>query len=101
MFYGYFQVNNYLNSTIMNTIEEKIEKGKKIAKIIENIERLRSICYILNDNIHVEISTTSSGNIIPQNKIFSDIVWKHIDEIKIDVTKAIDSLKEELDSIVK
>ena len=37
MFYGYFQVNNYLNSIIMNTIEEKIAEAKK------NIEKLRRI----------------------------------------------------------
>lgn len=38
---------------------------------------------------------------VNNNKIFNEIVWKHIDEMKIDVTKAIDSLKTELDSIVK
>ena len=85
----------------MDTMEEKIEKGKKIAKIIENIERLKSISSILNNNINVEISTSLSGNIVTYNKIFNEIVWKHIDEIKVDVTKAIDSLKTELDSIVK
>ena len=85
----------------MNTIEEKIEKGKKIAKIIENIERLRSIFNTLNENITVEISSNTSGNIVNYNKIFNEIVWNHIDKIKIDVTEAIDSLKKELDSIVK
>lgn len=85
----------------MNTIVEKIEKGKKIAKIIENIERLRSIFNTLNENITVEISSNTSGNIVNYNKIFNEIVWNHIDKIKIDVTEAIDSLKKELDSIVK
>ena len=85
----------------MNTIEEKIEKGKKIAEIIENIEKLKSISNELNEGIRIEIYTYTSGNIVCRNKIFDKIVWKHIDEIKVDVTKAIDSLKEELDSIVK
>ena len=85
----------------MNTIEEKIEKGKKIAKIIENIERLKSISDTLNNRINIEISTNTSGNLVTYNKIFNEIVWKHIDEIKIDVTKTIDSLEKELDSIVK
>ena len=86
----------------MDIIEEKIEKGKKIAEIIKNIDRLTSISNtLLNSHINVEIYTNTSGNMINNNKIFSNIVWKHIDEIKIDVTKAIDSLKKELDSIVK
>ena len=86
----------------MNTIEEKIEKGKKIATIVDNIERLTSIYNtLLNNRINVEIYTNTSGNMVNNNKIFNEIVWKHIDEIKVDVTKAIDSLKEELDSIVK
>ena len=85
----------------MSTIEEKIEKGKKITEIIEDIKQLRDISNTLNDNINVKIYTSTSGNIIYNSKIFSEIVWNHIDEIKIDVTKAIDSLKEELDSIVK
>ena len=86
----------------MDIIKEKIEKGKKIATIIDNIERLTSISdTLLNHRINVEIYTNTSGNMVNNNKIFSNIVWKHIDEIKIDVTKAIDSLKTELDSIVK
>ena len=86
----------------MDTIKEKIEKGKKIAIIIDNIERLTSISdTLLHNYINVEISTNTSGNMVNKNKIFSNIVWKHIDEMKIDVTKAIDSLKKELDSIVK
>ena len=101
MFYGYFQINKHLNKIIMNTIEEKIEKGKKIAEIVENIKQLESISDTLNDSINVKISTNTCENIVICNKIFHKIVWKHIDEIKVDVTKAIDSLKEELDSIVK
>ena len=85
----------------MNTIEEKIEKGKKIAKIIENIEKLKSISNELNEDIRIEIYTYTNGNIVCRNKIFDEIVWNHVDEMKIDVTKAIDSLKKELDSIVK
>ena len=86
----------------MDTIKEKIEKGKKIATIVDNIERLTSIYNtLLNNYISVEIYTSTSGNMINHSKIFNDIVWKHIDEIKVDVTKAIDSLKTELDSIVK
>lgn len=86
----------------MDIIEEKIEKGKKIATIVDNIERLTSIYNtLLNNRINVEIYTNTSGNMVNNNKIFNNIVWKHIDEIKIDVTKAIDSLKTELDSIVK
>ena len=85
----------------MNTIEEKIEKGKKIAEIIENIEKLKSISNELNEGIRIEIYTYTNGNIVRRNKIFDEIVWKHVDEMKIDVTKAIDSLKKELDSIVK
>lgn len=86
----------------MDTIKEKIEKGKKIAEIIKNIDRLTSISNtLLNSYINVEIYTNTSGNMVNNNKIFSNIVWKHIDEMKIDVTKAIDSLKKELDSIVK
>lgn len=86
----------------MDIIKEKIEKGKKIAEIIKNIDRLTSISNtLLNSHINVEISTNTSGNMVNNNKIFSNIVWKHIDEMKIDVTKAIDSLKKELDSIVK
>ena len=85
----------------MDIIEEKIEKGKKIAEIIENIEKLKSISNELNEGIRIEIYTYTNGNIVCRNKIFDEIVWKHIDEIKIDVTKAIDSLKKELDSIVK
>ena len=102
MFYGYFQVNNYLNNTIMNTIEEKIEKGKKIATIINDIEQLTSISDTLNKcYINVNISTNTSGNLLHRNKVFDNIVWKHIDEIKTDVTKAIDSLEKELDLIIK
>lgn len=85
----------------MDIIEEKIEKGKKIAEIIENIEKLKSISNELNEDIRIEIYTYTNGNIVCRNKIFDEIVWKHIDEMKIDVTKAIDSLKTELDSIVK
>ena len=86
----------------MDTIKEKIEKGKKIATIVDNIERLTSIYNtLLNNYISVEIYTSTSGNMINHSKIFNGIVWKHIDEIKVDVTKAIDSLKTELDSIVK
>ena len=86
----------------MDIIKEKIEKGKKIAEIIKNIDRLTSISNtLLNSHINVEIYTNTSGNMVNNNKIFSNIVWKHIDEMKIDVTKAIDSLKKELDSIVK
>ena len=85
----------------MSTIEEKIEKGKKIAEIIENIEKLKSISNELNEGIRIEIYTYTGGNIVCRNKIFDEIVWKHIDEIKIDVTEAINSLKKELDSIVK
>ena len=86
----------------MDTIKEKIEKDKKIAKIIKNIDQLTSIYNtLLNSYINVEIYTNTSGNMVNNNKIFSNIVWKHIDEMKIDVTKAIDSLKKELDSIVK
>ena len=102
MFYGYFQVNNYLNSIIMDTIEEKIEKGKKIATIMNDIEQLTSISDKLNGcYINVNISTNASGNLLHRNKVFSDIVWNHINEIKVDVTKTIDFLKTELDSIVK
>ena len=39
----------------MNTIEEKIEKGKKIAEIVENIKQLENISDILNDYINVKI----------------------------------------------
>ena len=85
----------------MNTIEEKIEKGKKIAEIIENIEKLKSISNELNEDIRIEIYTYTNGNIVCRNKIFDEIVWNHVDEMKIDVTKAIDSLKKELDLIVK
>ena len=85
----------------MDIIEEKIEKGKKIAELIENIEKLKSISNELNESIRIEIYTYTGGNIVYRNKIFNEIIWKHIDEIKIDVTKAIDSLKKELDLIVK
>lgn len=85
----------------MNTIEEKIEKGKKIAEIVEDIKQLESISDILNDYINVKIYKNNGINILNNSKIFSKIVWKHIDEIRVDVTKAIDSLKEELSSIVK
>ena len=86
----------------MDIIEEKIEKGKKIATIVDNIERLTSIYNtLLNNRINVEIYTNTSGNMVNNNKIFNEIVWKHINEIKIDVINTIDSLKKELDSIVK
>ena len=60
MFYGYFQVNKHLNKIIMNTIEEKIEKGKKIAEIVENIKQLENISDILNDYINVKIYKSTS-----------------------------------------
>ena len=86
----------------MNTIKEKIEKGKKIAEIIENIEQLENISNILNNMaIKVIISTDVDYNIINYSTIFNQIIQNHINEIKIDVINTIDSLKKELDSIVK
>ena len=102
MFFGYFQVNNYLNRTIMDIIREKIKKGKKISDIIENIEELENISNILNNMaIKVIISTDVDYNIINYSTIFNQIIQNHINEIKIDVINTIDSLKKELDSIVK
>ena len=60
-----------------------------------------NISDILNDYINVKIYKNNGINILNNSKIFSKIVCKHIDEIRVDVTKAIDSLKEELSSIVK
>lgn len=83
-----------------NEIDVKIEKGKKISEILYNIDKLEHILSTLNTDIDVTIGINSNCNLMKYN-IFSAIVWKHIDEIKVDVTKAIDSLKTELDSIVK
>ena len=48
-----------------------------------------------------QLYTNTSGNMVNNNKIFSNIVWKHIDEMKIDITKAIDILGEELNILFK
>ena len=47
----------------MNTIEEKIEKGKKIAEIVEDIKQLENISDILNDYINVKIYKNNGINI--------------------------------------
>lgn len=83
-----------------NEIDVKIEKGKKISEILYNIDKLEHILSTLNNDIVVIIGVNSNCNLMKYN-IFSTIVWKHIDEIKIDVSKAIYKLKEELDTLIK
>ena len=83
-----------------NEIDVKIEKGKKISEILYNIDKLEHILSTLNNDIVVIIGVNSNCNLMKYN-IFSTIVWKHIDEIKIDVTKVIYKLKEELDTLIE
>lgn len=82
-----------------NEIDIKIEKGKKISEILYNIDKLEHILSTLNNDIVVIIGVNSNCNLMKYN-IFSTIVWKHIDEIKIDVSKVIYKLKEELNQLI-
>lgn len=80
-------------------IDIKIEKGKKISEILYNIDKLEHILSTLNTDIDVTIGINSNCNLMKYN-IFSAIVWKHIDEIKIDIGKTINDLKEELNQLI-
>lgn len=83
-----------------NEIDVKIEKGKNISKIIGNIDRLQKILNTLTTSqIDITISNTSCGDLMVYG-IFNKIVYKHFDEIKIDVAKTINDLKEELNQLI-
>ena len=81
-------------------IDIKIEKGKKISEIISNINILENALNTLNDSIDITIGNSTSGNLMKYN-VFSVIVWRYIKEVKVDVSKTIYKLKEELDTLIK
>ena len=98
MFYGYFQVNKHLNKTIMNTIEEKIEKGQKISQIVCKLKIFDNILLQL-ENSKMVLSSRGINEIGKNLPEFQKIQQEHIEGIKEDVNKPIDGLKEELDSL--
>ena len=91
-----------LNKIIMSKseIDIKIEKGKKISEIISNINILENALNTLNNSIDITIGNSTSGNLMKYN-VFSVIVWRYIKEVKVDVSKTIYKLKEELDTLIK
>lgn len=84
-----------------NEINIKIEKGKNISKIIDNINILQMILDTLTTSrIDITMGNVSSGNLM-RYSVFSEIVWGHIEEIKTDVSETINKLEEELDILIK
>ena len=84
-----------------NEINIKIEKGKNISKIVDNINILQRILGTLTTSqIDITMGNVSSGNLM-RYSVFSEIVWRHIEEIKTDVSETINKLEEELDILIK